>query len=68
LEGNFCEIANWNRGLKNKAPDKPFLPPPVITSWRTWLDDTEKFEDFCAVINEIHRGYTPSARNIATNV
>jgi hypothetical protein len=26
--------------FKNKAPDIPLPPTPVITRWGTWLDDT----------------------------
>jgi hypothetical protein len=42
--------------LKNKAPDTPLPPAPVITRWGTWLDAivcyAEKCEIFCSVVNE----------------
>jgi hypothetical protein len=42
--------------FKNKAPDTPLPPTPVITRWGTWLDATvyyaENFEIFCSVVNE----------------
>jgi hypothetical protein len=42
--------------LKNKAPNTPLPPTPVITRWGTCLDATvyytEIFEIFCPVVNE----------------
>jgi hypothetical protein len=42
--------------FKNKGPDTPLPPTPVIIRWGTWLDATvyyaENFEIFCSVVNE----------------
>jgi hypothetical protein len=62
-------VANWRKIFvksparieisKNKAPDTPILPTPVITQRGTWLDATvyyaENFEIFCSVVNEFDR-------------
>jgi hypothetical protein len=68
----FVKLPKRTDLFKNKAPDKPFLSPPVIKSWKPWLDVTvyyaEIFEDFRAVINELDRDDASSATNISTNV
>jgi hypothetical protein len=50
--------------FKNKAPDTPLPPTPVITRWETWLDTTvcyaENFEIFCSVVNEFGGDVTSS--------
>jgi hypothetical protein len=50
--------------LKNKAPDTPIPPTPVITRWGTWSDAivyyAGKFYIFCSVANEPHRDDAPT--------
>jgi hypothetical protein len=50
--------------FRNKAPDTPLPPTPVITRWETWLDATayyaENFEIFCSVVNEFDGDNTSS--------
>jgi hypothetical protein len=45
--------------FKNRAPDTPIPPTPVISWWGTWLDATvyyaENFKIFCSVVNEFDR-------------
>jgi hypothetical protein len=44
--------------FKNKAPDTPLPPTPVIIWWGTWLDATvyyaENFKIFCSVASEFN--------------
>jgi hypothetical protein len=52
--------------FKNKIPDTPLPPTPVITWWGSWLDATvhyaENFEIFCSVVNEFDGDDTSSTK------
>jgi hypothetical protein len=55
---------------KNKAPDTPLPPIPVITRWEILLDVTvyyaEYFEIFCSMVNELDRDDASSMQHCKT--
>lgn len=49
----FLKAPTWVEIFKNKLPNIPLLPAPVITRWGTWLESAVYYANNLAKIRDV---------------